>query len=342
MQNQTTSVFFVTMQKISLLTAAYKKFLSYLLKAIILALAFLFIYHQYLVKGNNIKQFEDALDRLNRTQVIVAMSSIFVLMLANWVTECLKWQHVTRKLVKISLWQSIEGVFCGLTWAIFTPNRIGEYGGRVMFLPPRKRIHGVFVMAVAGFGQNVLTNVLGAFSLIWFCFTFLHLNSWLLALITVLAVAFASLFIIAFFNIKWLVRWLNSISFLRKYHRFFDIMGEYKFREMANIMCFCITRFCIFSFQYYLVIHLLIPSIPFIDVMLLVFIVFFIQSALPSLDLLDVPVRATASATLFAYVTTQQVAVIAAFTAIWLINLIIPAILGSVFIFKLKFFDRNV
>jgi len=74
----------------------------------------------------------------------------------------------------------------------------------------------------------------------------------------------------------------------------------------------------------------------------MVFIVFFIQSALPSLDLLDVPVRATAATTLFAYVTHQQIAVIAAFTSIWFINLIIPAILGSAFVFKLKFFDRNL
>jgi Uncharacterised protein family (UPF0104). len=325
-----------------LLTSIAKKFFSYLLKATILVLAFVFIYHQYLTKGDNLKEFEKAINRLSHKEVTIVMSVVMLLMLANWFVECLKWQHLTRKLVKISLWQCIEGVFCGLTWAIFTPNRIGEYGGRVMFLPPRKRIHGVFAMAVGSFGQNVITNVLGAAALIWFCFTFLHLNGWILALITIAGVAFISLFLVAFFNIKWLVRLLNSISFLRKYHRFFDIMGDYRLTELRNIMGFCLTRFFIFSFQYYLIIHLLIPEIPFVDVILMVFIVFFVQSALPSLDLLDVPVRATASATLFAYVTSQQVAVIAAFTSIWLINLIIPAILGSVFIFNLKFFDRNL
>jgi uncharacterized membrane protein YbhN (UPF0104 family) len=325
-----------------LLTSIAKKFFSYLLKASILVLAFVFIYHQYLVKGNNLKEFQKALDRLSSTQVTVVMSAVIALMFANWFTECLKWQYLTRKLVKITLWQCIEGVFSGLTWAIFTPNRIGDYAGRVMFLPPRKRIHGVFAMAVGSFGQLVITNVLGAVALIWFCFTFLHLSWWLLAIITIAGSVFMLFFAIAFFNIKWLVKLLNSISFLRKYHRFFDIMGDYKFNDLVKIMCYCLTRFFIFSFQYYLVIHLLIPEIPFVDVILMVFIVFFVQSALPSLDLLDVPVRATASATLFAYVTTQQVAVIAAFTSIWLINLIIPAILGSVFIFNLKFFDRSI
>ncbi|MFD2873018.1 hypothetical protein ACFS5N_11100 [Mucilaginibacter ximonensis] len=325
-----------------MLTSVAKKFFSYLLKAVILVLAFLFIYHQYLVKGNNLKEFQIAIQHLRHQQVIIVMSAVVLLMFANWLVECFKWRYLTQKLVKISLWKCIEGVFCGLTWAIFTPNRIGEYGGRVMFLPPRKRIHGVFAMAVGSFGQMVITNILGAAAFIWFCFTFLHLSWWLLVLITIIAVVFMIFFAIAFFNIKWLVKLLNSISFLRKYHRFFDIMAAYQFAELLKIMWFCLTRFFIFSLQYYLVIHLLIPQIPLVEVMLLVFMVFFIQSALPSLDLLDVPVRATASATLFAYVNAPQIAVIAAFTSIWLINLIIPAILGSVFIFNLKFFDRNL
>jgi len=35
------------------------------------------------------------------------------------------------------------------------------------------------------------------------------------------------------------------------------------------------------------------------------------------------------------------VAVIVTVSLIWFINLIIPAILGSLFVFNLKFFDRN-
>ncbi|WP_299513420.1 hypothetical protein [Mucilaginibacter sp.] len=324
------------------MTKAAKKFLSILLKATILVLAFVFIYHQYLKKGDSLKQFELSINHLNHRHVIIVMGVVIFLMFANWLVECLKWQHLTRNLVPITLWESIEGVFCGLTWAIFTPNRIGEYGGRVMFLPPRKRIHGVFAMAVGSFGQNVITNVLGAGAFVWFAYTFLNLNTWALGGILLLAVVIMGMFLVFYFNIKWLVWLLNSISFLKKYHRFFDIMGAYKFEELLNIMCFCLTRFFIFSFQYYLVIHLLIPDIAFHDVVLMTFIVFFIQSALPSLDLLDVPVRATAAVTLFAYITNQHIAIIAAFTSIWLINLIIPAILGSVFIFNLKFFERNI
>jgi hypothetical protein len=332
--------FFVTLHKFFGLTVAAKKLFSYLIKAAILVLAFIFIYRR--VNNNaNLRQFETLIANISHNQVVITMSFVVLLMIVNWVLESLKWKYLTRELVTITAWEAIEAVFCGLTWAIFTPNRIGEYGGRVMFLPNRKRIHGLFAMAVGSFGQNVITNVLGLSALIWFSFTFLHLNIWMSLSLSVAAISFMVLLLIFYFNIRWLVSLLNSISFLKKYHRFFNIMGRYKTTELLNIMWFCLARFFVFSFQYYLVIHLLMPEISLFPMMMMVFILFFIQSALPSLDLLDVGVRSMTASTFFVYITDQKIAVIAAVSSIWLINLIIPAILGSVFVLKLKFFDRT-
>jgi hypothetical protein len=140
---------------------------------------------------------------------------------------------------------------------VFTPNRIGEYGGRVMFLPPRKRIHGVFAMAVGQLGQLVITNVLGAVGLLWFIFTFKDFNPWVLAGITMIGIAFIVFFLTLYFNVKWLVWLLNRISFLEKISSFSLILwARIRLHELRDIMCFCLTRFFIFSFQYYLVIHL--------------------------------------------------------------------------------------
>jgi uncharacterized membrane protein YbhN (UPF0104 family) len=327
------------LQKFHLLTAASKKIFSYLLKAVILVLAGIFIYHR-VNNNNNLKQFENLIAHISRYQVIVTMSFVMLLMVVNWVLESFKWQYLTRTLVKMSVWAAIEAVFCGLTWAIFTPNRIGEYGGRVLFLPNSRRIHGVFAMAVGSFGQNVITNVLGLIALMWFAFTYHPINLWLAAGLSAGAIGFIVLILVFYFHIRWLVTFLNKIRFLEKYHRFFDIIGRYRSEELLNIMWFCLSRFFVFSFQYYLVIHLLMPQIPVFPMMMMVFILLFVQSALPSLDLLDVGVRSMTASAFFVYITDQKLAVIAAVSSIWLINLIIPAILGSVFVLKLKFFDR--
>jgi hypothetical protein len=324
-----------------LLTPRAKKISSYVLKLAILLLAFLFIYHKILKNNKNLRDFENLAAHVNHNKVIITLVLVVLLMIVNWVLESLKWWHLTRILAPMSIWRSIECVFCGLTWAIFTPNRIGEYGGRVMFLPNRKRIHGMFAMAVGSFGQNVITNVLGASALVWFLYTYIPLNPWLMALITTAAGALMAIMLVFYFHIKWMVRFLNSIRFLKKYHRFFDIMGNYKAGELMKIMWFCLARYFVFTSQYYLVIHLLIPEIQLLPMVLLMFVFFFITSAMPSLDLLDIGVRSFIASTLFGYITHQILAVVVAASLIYIVNMVIPAILGSVFVFKLKFFDRT-
>jgi len=323
------------------LTAAAKKILSYLIKATILVLAFLFIYNKFLGKNDDLARFEKLISVISRRQVVFTLSVVVLLMVVNWFLESLKWQYLAKKLTRVTVWEAIEAVFCGLTWAIFTPNRIGEYGGRVMFLPPRKRIHGVFAMAVGAFAQNVITNLVGILASLWFLYYFFNLNIWLYLGIAALSLAFLVLFMIFYFNIKWLVTWLDKISFLKKYHRFFDIMGRYNPNELLVVIGYSLARFFVFSFQYYLVIHLLLPALPLFSMVMTVLVFIFIQSALPSLDLLDVGVRSYTATHLFLFITNQQIAIIAAVSSIWLINLIIPAIIGSAFVLKLRFFDRT-
>jgi hypothetical protein len=324
-----------------LLAKTAKRLFSYFIKAAVLVLAFVFIYHQYLEKGDRLKSFENLIKHIDHQKVIITMSCVVLLMIVNWVLESLKWKYLTRNFQPMSAWEATEAVFCGLTWAIFTPNRLGEYAGRVLFLPNRKRVYGVFAMAVGAYGQNVITNVVGLASLVWFMNTFLHLKPLVYFAVLAGATAFTVFIAIVYFHIVWVVNILDKIPYIKKYHRFFDIMARYKKPELIKIMLFCLARYSVFSFQYYLVIHLLIPDISAIQMMLMVFILFFVQSALPSLDLLDIGVRNGTAAYLFSYITGQQLAVMAAVSSIWLINLIIPAILGSVFVFNLKFFDRN-
>jgi len=71
-------------------------------------------------------------------------------------------------------------------------------------------------------------------------------------------------------------------------------------------------------------------------------IVFYFYSIRITLaDLLDIGVRSFTAPIYYLYITNQQLAIIAAVSSIWLVNLIIPAILGSVFVLKLRFFDRT-
>ncbi|WP_295651501.1 hypothetical protein [uncultured Mucilaginibacter sp.] len=322
------------------MTRSAKKILSFSIKALVIALAYVFIYKSVSNKAE-LQQFKNLLQTVDQNKVYVTMSAVVLLMLLNWLLEAFKWKYLTRRLQRMTIWRSIAAVFCGLTWAIFTPNRLGEYGGRILYLPPSKRGYGVFTMAVGSFGQNVVTNVVGATALMWFVFSFLHLNVWVLILLTLLAVSLAAIMLACFFNIKWLAVLLNKIKFMHQYERFFNIIAKYRKRELATVMLFCVSRFAVFSSEYYLVINLLLPQLSIFPTLMMVFNMFFIQSALPTLDLVDVGLRGMTAATFFSYITSQKLAVIACVSSIWFINLIIPAIIGSVFVLKIRFFDRT-
>lgn len=317
-----------------------KKLVSISIKTAVVVIAFIFIYRK-LSHNSNLENFNELTSSLSKIKVWKTMGAVMLMMLLNWFLESLKWKYLVQRVEKISTWKAVESVFCGLTWAVFTPNRIGEYGGRVFFLSPRKRIAGVVAMGVGAFGQMVVTNVAGSLAILWFIGRFIPLNIGLHYAIAFLILFFCVFFILFYFNIRWLNNLLLKINFLKKYQRFFSILARYKYSELWNVFLFCVSRFVVFTTQYFLIIHLLIPGLGFFEVSMMVFIMFFIQSALPSLDLLDVGVRTMTASYFFSFITDQDVSIIAATACIWLINLIIPAILGSIFVFKLNFFGSS-
>lgn len=302
-----------------------------------MAVAFWFIY-QKLTTNESLGDFGRLLEKIPQTEIVFVIGIVCLLMLLNWGLEALKWRRLIAQVERISVWKAIESVFCGLTWAVFTPNRIGEYGGRVFFLSPKRRIIGIVAMTVGNIGQMVLTNVFGAIAICFFIYRFVAIDYVLFYVLVFVCLIFCLFFLVFYFNIRWLNGILLSIRFTRKYKKFYSILGRYRKAELLKILMFCLARYLVFSSQYFILFYWLIPQIHYLDILMMVSILFFVQSTLPSLDLFDVGIRSLTASYFFGFVTDQSVAVIACTASIWLINIIIPAILGSYFVFKLNFF----
>ncbi|MFP5080607.1 hypothetical protein [Pedobacter sp. JCM 36344] len=322
------------------MTTRYKKIFSVFIKSGIVLFAFWFIYNK-LTANQNLKSFENLLSGLPMLEITFVMGIVLLLMFVNWGLEALKWKKLISSVEQITVWRAIESVFCGLTWAVFTPNRLGEYGGRVFFLSPNRRIVGIVAMAVGNIGQMVLTNVFGAVALCFFIYRFADLDYRLFYALMMLSIMFCAFFITFYFNIKWLNGMLLSMKFTRKYKKFYSILGRYKKIELLKILLFCLARYAVFSSQYFILFYWLIPQIHHLDILMMVSILFFVQSTLPSLDLFDIGVRSVTASYFFSFITDQDVAVIACTASIWLTNIIIPAILGSYFVIKLNFFGNT-
>src|SRR5690606_3930899 len=135
-----------------------KKVISILLKASIFLLVIWYIY-RLLNENSALIEFKKLFVNVSPTTIILSLTIVLILMFLNWFTESLKWQYLCLQIQPISITKALQSVFCGLAWAVFTPNRIGEYGGRVLFLMPRKRVFGIIGMTVGAISLMVITNV---------------------------------------------------------------------------------------------------------------------------------------------------------------------------------------
>lgn len=322
------------------LTKQQKKYLNLGIKLVIIGLATWFIVSK-VNNQQNLREFQTLLQSIDPWSVRATLAVVVVMMFMNWALEVVKWKYLSRRIEIISWWVAIKSVFSGLTWAIFTPNRIGEYGGRVFFLKPRNRARGAIAMGVGLFAQLVLTSVFGSLSIAWFVSTHLPTPESVKFGVWLLAVIYALAFLVLYFHVHWVDYLVGKFRFLRKIKPFFSVLEDFTTRELLRVLFFSLLRFIIFTSQYIVLMLVFLPEMPFVSMVLMIFILFFIQSAVPSLDIFDFSVRSFVASNLYSYITTQEIAVMAIVSCIWFVNLILPAIMGSIFVFNVNYVGNN-
>lgn len=289
----------------------------------------------------NLIAFTSLMQEISTNTLYITLSVVILLMLCNWFLEVVKWKYLSKGLEQISYWKAIQSVFCGLTWAIFTPNRIGEYGGRVMLLAPENRARGAVLMGVGLFAQLVLTSFFGALSIAWFVTVFIEAPSSVIFAIWIIAIIYAASFLLLYFNVSWIDQLVGKIKWLNKVKPFFSVLVDVSIRELFHVLLLSLARFIIFTSQYVILMLVFLPEIPLVSMVLMIFILFFVQAAVPSLDIFDFSVRSFVASNLYSYVTTQELAVMAIVSCIWFVNLILPAIIGSFFVLNVNYLGDN-
>jgi uncharacterized membrane protein YbhN (UPF0104 family) len=320
------------------LTAKNKSVINWCVKAGIFILATMFIWKK-LVNNKNLDNFRQMVQGLNKTQVIVVLTAVFLLMLVNWVTEAYKWRMQLKDIAVISLWTSIQSVFCGLTVGVITPNRIGDYGARVFFLSPRRRAYGLVALGIGALAQFILITIGAAIAVCIFLQRFKDLDAGIIVALSTVFAIFAGMLSLLYFNMGIIKTLIDKVKFLTRYKHFFDILSDYKKPFLIKILAICLFRLCLLIVQYYLIIHLLIPGLTFMQVTLMITLIIGVQTVLPTIEILDIGVRGATSIYFFSFITHQDIAILAASSLIWFINLIIPAIIGLSFVHKLKIFS---
>lgn len=318
-----------------------KRYIGLLIKLVIAIVALVFIYREVQLKDQD-TDLRFGIETLSEHlfQLLLLVS----LMMLNWSLEAFKWRVLVLHLEKISLWKSLKAIFSGITIAIFTPNRVGEYGGRIFHLKKADRIDAALFTIVGSYAQLVVTLVTGIVATIFFLPQYVGLGPitpMQYNLIGLLMFGLAIALIVLFLNTRLLTTIINWLPIPDKYRHYASVFEYHSSATLWQVFLASLGRYLIFTFQFYLLLHIFEVDISYANAMMMISMTYFVMTAVPTIAITELGVRGSISVYFLGMLSTNVKSIFLASSMLWLINLAIPALIGVLFIFQLRFFRKS-
>lgn len=311
-------------------------YLVLILKILITASAYFYIYFRIKNSFAPNSRFE-LINFFNFKQKYLLIITVF-LMLINWFLESIKWQKLTSNFEKLSLNKSIKSVLIGVTCSIITPYRLGDYIGRLMKINWNNRTQAVIANFIGSISQNIATFGIGVFG---FILMLSHNNLKLLestSKYSLLAILFLLSLCLIYFYLKpeIIIIILRKIRFTKNIADKLVFLQKITKKKLVLILILSLARYFIFSLQYYLLLIFcninISPTAAFIAISLSYVFLF----SIPGIPIADIGIRGSLALFFIGMHSSNEIGIILASVLLWIINLAVPALMGSVFLIRTK------
>ncbi len=315
-----------------------KKIIKITLGAILFAWLSYSLYHQ-IQSQDNLQESLHTLFEEWTPQKVCGLIIVFLLMLLNWGIESKKWQMLLKHTERLSFVAAFQSVLMGLAISIITPNRIGEYLGRILYLKNTNKLKGISITIIGSFAQILVTSMFGVLGLLFYLYaveqsTFLYI---LLALSFLMACGM--LYIL--FHLDLLVDFCKKIPLLKKVSIYIEVIKRYERHTLMKLIFYAALRYLVYSTQFFLLLYIthqfFLPIKTFAGIWLL----FWIIAVVPSFVIADIGVRGKTAVTFLAFVSGNALAILVSSVLLWVINLILPALVGCFFVFRIRMFESD-
>lgn len=260
------------------------------------------------------------------------------LLFLNWGIEAQKWKFVLRNYYQISFGNAFKSVMSGVSLGLFTPNRIGEFGGRILYLPPKLRKKASLLSMLSSYSQFFTTLLLGIPALLLFVFwgakPFSEIPVSPIALIAAFFVA--AVLMLLYFNLNRLYVLLVRIPLLSKYAEIIAVIKEVPLSDLLRLLILSILRYAVFVLQFYFIASFFNVNIHFYELFVAAANLYFMMSMLPMFTIGEPGLRASLTAVFFSPFTLQISAVISASVLLWIVNVLLVALAGALFLLNQK------
>ena len=266
---------------------------------------------------------------------------IVLLMLVNWGIEAVKWQLLVSAVHPMRFITAFEAVLSGVSFSVTTPNRIGDYLGRMLYMPDGKRLKIISLTLVGSVSQLLVTLVAGTIS--FFLLRHYLLQAGMLGTIAYQFAFFALLFVCAiltmlYLNVVAIEKWLERLLRKTSYLYLIEGLRSLGMQRLLRLLLLSVGRYSVFVIQYILAFYLFDVEVSLIHTVAVMGLVFLALAIIPSVVLLEVGIRGQVSLKLIGLFTVNSLGILLTSVTVWFINLVIPAVAGSLLILGIKVF----
>jgi uncharacterized membrane protein YbhN (UPF0104 family) len=253
---------------------------------------------------------------------------LYVLMFVNWFLEALKWKALLGKWVNTSMPQLIRSVFSGVTVSLFTPNRVGEFAGRVVHLRKRDRVFGALSSIVGSMNQLMITILCGTFFLTILSGDMAGFSEGKRIALSAFCTVVSLLFLFIYFNIDRLPAWINDSIIGERFHSYLESLKRFNKSVLFGVSVLSFIRYVVFTTQYVILLDLFHVDVSVVEMVTLVSVMYLVTSVIPGFALSELALRGSVAMQLFP--DDFSAGVLGASVSIWLINIVSPAVIGAI------------
>ncbi|MEO9570089.1 MAG: hypothetical protein ABJH82_13320 [Polaribacter sp.] len=274
--------------------------------------------------------FSDFYQNLIKNNIFSLKNITFLLIftILNWISEILKWKKLASFTKKTDLKSAAIQSLSSLTASFITPNRIGEYGAKVLYFEKEKRNKILGLNLVGNFYQMLMTLIFGVFGFSYFVFQHkIEIDFQQIIALLIIGILVITLFFFAvkYFNV--------SKSYLKKIQTF---LKEIPQNINIKVSFFSFLRFVIFSHQFYFLLLVFKVDLSYFDAISAITSVYLIASIIPMLSLFDVVLKGTVAIWVFSFYNLEPLTILSITSIMWILNFVLPAIIGSYFVLTFK------
>ncbi|MFN2458463.1 MAG: lysylphosphatidylglycerol synthase domain-containing protein [Chitinophagaceae bacterium] len=269
---------------------------------------------------------------------------VVLLMLVNWGIEAWKWKISVDVLHRLPFYQAFKAVLSGVSFSVTTPNRIGEYLGRMIYVPEGMRLKIISITVVGSLSQILVTFIAGTAG--FFLLQEQLLKSGLISFFWYQFIAFGLLGIITiltlfYFNLSTIEKWIEQGLKRSSWLHLIRHIQKFNMQLLIKLLLLSSVRYCVFMMQYILLFRLFDVNVPVTAIFWVMSLVFLGLAVIPTIALVEVGIRGEITLQLMGLFTINSLGVTLTSVSIWFINLIVPALAGSFFILSVKVFKQR-